>query len=287
LKRDISLRCIMINFKMLLSRNKIIEGIIFPLFIFGACSQPEKPDSYIARVNNSYLTEAEFIELADSQSVSEKSRAMVIKNWVRQEILLQEAVKKGITETTEFKRTVENSRRQLAASLLLQGIAASSQPVVTTEELENYYKENQTSFRNPFNAYYFNRINFSNRDVAVMFRSELMMNGWTVTLNKFSEDPSLVKFENEVLVSEQDIYPVRLLRLLEGLYPLEISIVIPDDRGYYTVVQLLDKYPAQAIPPYEAVKSEVERRYKAALTELALENYINDLYSLSEIEIIK
>jgi len=272
---------------MLLSRNKIIEGIIFPLFIFGACSQPEKPDSYIARVNNSYLTEAEFIELADSQSVSEKSRAMVIKNWVRQEILLQEAVKKGITETTEFKRTVENSRRQLAASLLLQGIAASSQPVVTTEELENYYKENQTSFRNPFNAYYFNRINFSNRDVAVMFRTELMMNGWTVTLNKFSEDPSLVKFENEVLVSEQDIYPVRLLRLLEGLYPLEISIVIPDDRGYYTVVQLLDKYPAQAIPPYEAVKSEVERRYKAALTELALENYINDLYSLSEIEIIK
>jgi len=277
----------MINFKMLLSRNKIIEGIIFPLFIFGACSQPEKPDSYIARVNNSYLNEAEFIELADSQSVSEKSRAMVIKNWVRQEILLQEAVKKGITETTEFKRTVENSRRQLAASLLLQGIAASSQPVVTTEELENYYKENQSSFRNPFNAYYFNRINFSNRDVAVMFRSELMMNGWTVTLNKFSEDPSLVKFENEVLVSEQDIYPVRLLRLLEGLYPLEISIVIPDDRGYYTVVQLLDKYPAQAIPPYEAVKSEVERRYKAALTELALENYINDLYSLSEIEIIK
>jgi hypothetical protein len=161
---------------MLLSRNKIIEGIIFPLFIFGACSQPEKPDSYIARVNNSYLTEAEFIELADSQSVSEKSRAMVIKNWVRQEILLQEAVKKGITETTEFKRTVENSKRQLAASLLLQDIAASSQPVVTNDELKNYYEENKTSFRIPFNAYYFNRINFSNRDVAVMFRTELMMN---------------------------------------------------------------------------------------------------------------
>lgn len=277
----------MINLKMHLSRNKLIEGMIFPLFIFGACSQPEKPDSYVARVNNSYLTEAEFIELADSQSVSEKSRAMVIKNWIRQEILLQEAVKKGITETNEFKRTVENSKRQLAASLVLQGIAASSQPVVTTEELENYYKENQTSFRIPFNAYYLNRINFSDPETAVMFRTELMKIGWTEALNKFSGEPTLVKFENEVLVSEQDIYPVRLLRLLEGLYPLEISIVIPDDRGYYTVVQLLDKYPAQTIPPYEAVKSEVERRYKAALTELALENYINDLYSLSEIEIIK
>ncbi len=164
---------------MLLSRNKIIEGIIFPLFIFGACSQPEKPESYIARVNNTYLTEAEFSELVDSQSVSEKSRTLVIKNWVRQEILLQEAIKQGITESKEFRRTVENSKRQLAASLVLQNFAASSQLVVTNEELENYYKENQTSFRIPFNAYYLNRINFSDRETAVMFRTELMMNGWT------------------------------------------------------------------------------------------------------------
>ena len=277
----------MINLKMLLSRNRIIEGIIFPLFIFGACSQPEKPDSYVARVNNSYLTEAEFSELVDSQSVSEKSRSLIIKNWVRQEILLQEAVKKGITESDEFRRTVENSKRQLAASLLLQDFAASSLTVVTKEELENYFKENQTSFRIPFNAYYLNRINFSNSETAVMFRTELIMDGWTKSVKKFSKDSSLVNFESELLVSEQDVYPARLLRILEGLYPLEISIVIPDERGYYTVVQLLDKYPAQSIPPFEAVKSEVDRRYKAALTELALENYINDLYSLSEIEINK
>jgi len=272
---------------MHLSRNKIIEGILFPLFIFSACSQPEKPESYIARVNNSYLTETEFSELVDSQSVSEKSRALVVKNWVRQEILLQEAIKKGITESKEFKRTVENSKRQLAASLVLQNFAASSQLVATNKELENYYKENQTSFRIPFNAFFINRINFSDREAAVMFRTELIMNGWIEALNKFSKDSSLINFESGVLISEQDIYPVMLLRILEGLYPLEISIVIPDERGYYTVVQFLDKYLAQSIPPFESVKTEVERRYKAALTELALENYINDLYSLSEIEINK
>jgi len=277
----------MINLKMLLSRNRIIEGIIFPLFIFSACSETEKPDSYIARVNNSYLTEVEFAEMIDSQFVSEKSKATLIKNWVKQEILYQEAVKQGMTDTKNYKRSIEDTKRQLAASMVLQNFAASSQPVVTQEELKNYYNENKTSFRIPFNAYYLNRINFSDRETAVMFRTELMTNGWTEAVNKFSSDLSLVKLESEVLISEQDIYPVRLLRILEGLYPLEISIVIPDERGYYTVVQLLDKYSAQAIPPFEAVKSEVERRYKAALTELALENYINDLYSLNEIEIKK
>jgi len=275
------------NFKMLLSRNSIIEGIIFPLFFFSACNQQEKPDSYIARVNNSYLTEAEFIGLVDSQSVSEKSRSLFIKNWVRQEVLLQEAVKRGITETSEFKRTIENSRRQLAASLVLQDIASSSEPVVSVEELENYYDENKTSFRIPFNAYYLNRINFSDREAAVEFRTELMMYGWTEAISKFANDLSLVGSESSVLISEQNVYPVKLLRILEGLYPLEISIVIADERGYYTVVQLLDKYPTQAIPPFEAVKTEVKRRYKAALTELALENYINELYSQSEIEINK
>ncbi|MBE0571765.1 MAG: peptidyl-prolyl cis-trans isomerase [Ignavibacteriaceae bacterium] len=277
----------MIIFKMLLSRNRIIEGIIFPLFFFGACTQPEKPDSYVARVNNSYLTETEFNELVDSQTASEKTKTLVIKNWVKQEILLQEAIKKGITESKEFKRTVENSRRQLASSLVLQDFATSSQPVVTNEELLNYYNENKSSFRIPFSAFYLNRINFSDREAAVMFRTELMINGWKGALNKFSNDLSLVNSESSVLISEQNIYPIRLLRILEGLYPLEISIVIPDERGYYTVVQLLEKYSAQSIPPFEAVKVEVERRYKAALTELALENYINDLYSLSEIEINK
>lgn len=277
----------MINLKMLLSKISLIEGIIFPLFILSACSEPQKPDSYIARVNDSYLTEAEFTGLIDSQFVSEKSRAIVIRNWVRREILFQEAVKQGLTETKEFISTVENTKIQLAAALVLEKFASTSQSLFTIEELKNYYKENQTSFRLPYNAYYLNRINFSNRETAVMFRTELIQNDWADASNKFSKDLSLVNISNEILIPEQDVYPVSLLRILEGLYPLEISIVIPDDRGYYTVVQLLDKYAAQSIPPFEAVKTEVESRYKSALTELALENYINDLYSLSEIEINK
>ncbi len=270
---------------MLLNRIRIVEGIIFPLLFFSACSEQEKPDSYIARVNQSYLTEADLSELDDSISVSVKSRSALIKNWVKQEILFQEAVKLGITETKEFNRTIENTRRELAAALLLEKFSVSSQIVTSEDELENYYNENRSSFRLPFNSFFLSRINFSDRETAVMFRTELIQNGWSNAVEKFSQDTTLINVSSNVLISEQDIYPVRLLGILEGLYPLEFSIVIPDDRGYYTVVQLLDKYQAQSIPPYEAVKTEVKRRYKSALTELAVENYINDLYSTNEIEI--
>lgn len=277
----------MINLKTLLSRNNLIEGILFPLFILSACSEPEKPISYIARVNDSYLTESDLAELTDSLSVSEKSKSSIIKNWVKQEILYQEAIKQGFTETKEFKRTIENTKRQLASAMVLDQFSASSKPVYSDKDLENFFKETQTSFRLPFNSYYFNRIDFSDKETAVKFRTELILNGWDQALNKFAKDTCIVNISNGSLIAEQDIYPVRLLRILEGLYPLEISIVIPDERGYYSVVQLLDKYSAQAIPPFEAVKQEVENRYKSALTELALENYINDLYSKNEVEIKK
>lgn len=270
---------------MLLSRKRIIEGILFPLIFLYACNEPQKPDSYVARVNDSYLTEDKLSEIIDSQFVSGRSRASIIKKWVKQELLYQEAIKQGVTETKKFKNTIENSKRQLAAALILENFSNTLKPVFTKEELLEYYTENQTSFRLPFNSYFLNRISFSNQDAAVQFRTELISNGWKEATSKFSKEETLVNVTSEVLIPEQDIYPVKVLRVLEGLYPLEISIVISDDEGYYTVVQLLDKYFAQSIPPFETIKSEVEKRYLSALTELAVENYIKDLFSNNEIEI--
>lgn len=275
----------MINLKMLLNRKQIIEGIIFPLFLFYACSEAQKPVSYVARVNGSYLTEDDVSDLIDSQFVSEKSRSSVIKNWVRQEVLYQEAVKQGITETKSFKKNIENAKRQLAAAILLEKFSSSSEPVYTNEDLVNYYNENQTSFRLPFNSYFLNRINFSDKNTAVQFRTEVISSDWKQAADKFTNDKTLLNIQSGILLPEQDIYPTKLLRILEGLYPLEISIVISDDRGYYTVVQLLNKYAAQTIPPFEAVKSEVEKRYRSALAELDIEDYINDLFTKNEIEI--
>ena len=275
----------MISLKMRLSRIQIIEGIIFPLFLLYACNEPQKPASYVARVNGSYLTEEDVSQLIDSQFVSEKSRTSIIKNWVRQEVLYQEAVKEGITKTKSFQKSIESAKRELAAAILLEKFSSSSKPVYTNENLENYYNENQTSFKLPFSSYFLNRINFSNENTAVQFRTEVISSGWKQAEDKFARDTTILNIANGILLSEQDIYPAKLLRILEGLYPLEISIVISDDRGYYTVVQLLDKYSAQTIPPFEAVKTEVRRRYLSEQAELNTEDYINDLFTKNEIEI--
>ena len=138
----------MISLKMRLSRIQIIEGIIFPLFLLYACNEPQKPASYVARVNGSYLTEEDVSQLIDSQFVSEKSRTSLIKNWVRQEVLYQEAVKEGITKTKSFQKSIESAKRELAAAILLEKFSSSSKPVYTNENLENYYNENHDNYNN-------------------------------------------------------------------------------------------------------------------------------------------
>ena len=272
---------------MHLSRKQIIEGIIFPLFLFYSCSESNKPNAYVARVNDSYLTEEELSEMIDSNYVSDKSRNSVIKNWVKQEVLYQQAVKQGITEQKDFKDIIDRTRRELAAATVLENFTGNSEPVYSGEDLKYYYDENKSSFRLPFNSYFINRISFTNENTAVQFRTDVISGNWNDAAKRFAQDTSLVEVSNDALLPEHDIYPQKLLRVLEGLYPLEISIVISDDRGYYTVVQLIDKYIAQSIPPFKAVKKEVTKRYISALTELALEDYIIDLYNQNEIEIKK
>jgi len=278
---------IMTNLKMLSKPTRIIEIILLSLSILFACSESKKPENYIAKVDDSYLTESGFEELIDSQFVSEKNKSVVIKSWVRQEVLYQEAVRTGLTDSKEFKQIIENTKKQLAAAMVLEKYAATVDQQFTKNELEDFFEENESSFKLPFNAFYLNRVNFSDREAAVNFRSNVILNGWNAAIDSIDIDTTVISLESKKLISEQDMQPARLQRILDGLYPLEISIVIPDERGYYSVVQLIDKYSTGQVPAFDAVITEVESRYKSTLTELAIENYIEDLYSKSEIEINK
>ncbi len=270
---------------MHLHKEILIKGILIPLIFLYACNEQKKPDSYIARVNDSYLTEEKLSELIDSQFVSGSYRTAIIRSWIKQEVLFSEALKQGILEEKNFKSTIEKSRRQLASVIILENFAKTLVPEITDENLKYYFEENKSSFKLAFDSYLLNRISFSVNETAVQFRTELISAGWDSAFSKFSKDTSLIDVSSSIFLAEQDIYPVKVLRVLEGLYPLEISIVIPDDKGYYSVVQLIEKYSAHSVPPFEAIKKEVERRYILASNESAIENYIDELYNKNEIEI--
>ncbi len=275
----------MIFLTKLLNRVPIIEGIIISLFFFNACVDSTAPDNYVARVNNSFLTEEELSELADTSSSSKAQVKQIISSWVHNELLYQQAENQGIINEKEYKSIIENSKKRLAGALLLKKISSDNTINILPEELKKYFDKNKNSFAFSSDHFLLNRIKFSDYIKAVQFRTEMISNGWERALMKFKSDSSITKSWSSVLFSEYEIYPKHILRVIEGLYPLEISIVISDEPGYYSVIEVLNRFERGSIPPFDVVRPLVAERLTAELEKLAIESYIEDLYEKNEIEI--
>jgi hypothetical protein len=273
------------NWKKHLRTIKIILTALLIAVLFAGCQESSDKTDYVARVNNSYLSGSDLLEILDSANVNDNYKAEVIRNWILKEILYQEAVNEGIIDEKDFKSILEKSKKELAGTFLLKEFSSKTNLNYQPQEVEQYFRHNKKEFRFGSNSFKLNIATFSNQNNAVQFRSRLLSSGWDEALNRYSNDSTLLSLANGVILSEQDIYPQKLARIVNGLHPLEISIVISDDAGYHTVAQVLNKFKKGTIPLFDAIKESVEKRFIANKKKLLIDNYINELYSKSDIEI--
>lgn len=269
-----------------LSRLNKISLMLIAASILTGCGKEQPKTEYVARVNDAYLTKTELASLIDTTMVSTLHKSEVIRNWVNREILFQKAMNEGILHKDDYIKLVKNSGKELAGVLLLDSYISSVTINYEQRDLINYFDENSNDFKLTDNSYLLNIIHFSNEDRAVEFRSLVLDSDWQKAMNIFYEDTAIINDENEVLLKEQDVSSIKVLRVVKRLHPLEISIVISEREGYYTVVQVLKNYLKGSVPSYNVIKQDVEKRYLAEKRKELLENYIKDLYSNYEIEVI-
>ena len=275
----------MMNWKKHLKRiNKVLTTLLTVVLIAGCQESSDKTD-YVARVNDSYLSGSDLLGILDSANVDDNFKAEVIRKWILKELLYQEAISEGILNERDFKRILEKSKKELAGSLLLKNFSSNVTLDYQPQEVEEYYNHSKWEFSFGNNAFKLNIATFSNQNNAVQFRSLLLISGWDEALTQYSQDSTLLTFSSGIILSEQDIYPQQLARIVNGLHPLEISIVISDDAGYHTVAQVLNNFKKGTIPPFDIIKESVEERFIANKKKQLLDNYIDELYSKSDIEI--
>ena len=276
----------MMNLIRHLSRLNKISLMFIAASILTGCGKEQPKTEYVARVNDAYLTKIELASLIDTTMVNTLHKSEVIRNWVNREILFQEAKNEGILQQDDYKGLINNSGKELAGVLLLESYISSVTINFEQRDLINYFEENSNDFKIPDISYLLNIIHFSNEDRAVEFRSLVLDSDWQKAMNIFYGESEIINNENKVLLKEQDVSSIKVLRVVKRLHPLEISIVISEREGYYTVVQVLEKYLIGSLPSYDVIKQDVEKRYLAEKRKELLENYIKDLYSQNEIEVI-
>ncbi len=266
-------------------KTNYIIAFFCALTIISGCSKEKGKKNFIARVNNKYLTQEDFASLANSENEKNFYREEIIRNWINQEVLFQEAEKKGILKDDNFNAILQNEKRELAVSFLIRKYYDSNKPKYEQKDIEDYYNKHQSEFQLFYDSYYINLIDFNNEEDAIKFRSLLLESDWNKALNIFKSDSSILKVRTAVLLNESQIYPIALQRIVSDLNPQEVSIVINSQPGHYAVVQELQKFSKGTILPFDVSKDEAEKRLISQLKDDNLKSYIKDLYSNNDIEI--
>jgi hypothetical protein len=266
----------------------ITNIILFSVILATAgCSKENSKKDFIARVNETYLTREDFASLVDTTNLNPEQKDRIIKEWVYNEILFQQAVKDGITDEDEFKKILSNSKKQLASAMLLENYSLDQELNINDEELFGYYDKNKNYFISTSNAFLLNRVYFTDEEKAIRFRNNAINSDWANAVNIFSEDSSINKSYTFALIDEYSIYPNQLNKIIIDLYPQEISIVITEKPGYYSIVQMIKKISKNSILPFELIKSDVKKKLLAEKKNQIIKDYLKELYSQNEIEIKK
>lgn len=274
----------MMNFPKYLKTISVFFLIISIWFNFEACKKEVPNNKYVAKVNDSYLTEHELDSIYNVHS-GIQYKDEIIRNWINRELLFQEAKKQGILSNKNFNRIMDDSKKELAASFLIKNYVSKEKIVIKPAELEKYYNNNPDEFKLLYDSYLMNVIVFNNEDDALKFRSEALGKNWEDAYQDIKNDTSVYSEKSSELLFEYKVQPISVLRVVKELFPSEISIVLHTNEGKFTVVQLIQKFDKGAVPPFDLIKNEVESMYLIQKKELAVKNYIKELYSKNDIEV--
>lgn len=272
------------SFKKLLNRNNLSVIFLTAVFLI-SCGEEKPEEAYLARVNNSYLSEKEFAKLSNSSAYKGKFREEIIRQWIDKELLYQEAQSEGILDEDEFKMIIENSRKELAASFLIKNIVDDASIKFETENLEVFYENNKHLFTSRQKTFLINSVEFESEDQSVQFRTAAVESDWSKAMNAFSGNSAILVSNFKSLYSETDFFSAQLSRLINGLSQNEISIVFENENHHSEVIQLLQKYEPGDLMPFEVVQKDVEEEFLADKREEIIRTYLKDLYSNNEIEI--
>ncbi|NOX18355.1 MAG: peptidyl-prolyl cis-trans isomerase [Chlorobi bacterium] len=268
--------------------NKNRAIFLFPLLlmVFG-CGEKNEEHAFIARVNNEFLDSTEVENELSSLKNKSQFKDEFIRDWVKREVLFLEAKKSGLLGGDEYKKIIADSKKELAASLLLKNVSAKFTIKADESDLREFYDLHKQEFRIPADAFIMNRVTFRDKERAIKFRTTVLDSGWHKAVAMFTADSTVIKIETEKFIYYYEVYPVTLIRYMKYLDPSETSVVFESEPSMFSIVQVKNKFKKGDIPPFEKIRNEVKNKYVMIARTDSLENYIEDLMPHYNIEIKK
>lgn len=239
-------------------------GPLFALLMAG-CGKERTGSGFVARVNQSYLTKEEIEKAHDSLASTRTMMRAYVDTWVTNEVLYQEAQRRGFGNSEELQHQLEETRKRLAISALLEAEVYNEQPEqVGEEEIAATLKTRGGEFLLREDLVQVSFALFSDRDAANGFRTMILRgSSWNDAVLQMHEDSlfkrQILQVADHEYFTKSTLYPEELWKLSRNLPKEEVSFVVKTDFGYYVLIVHNTKKQGE-LPDLAYVHNEILER---------------------------
>ncbi len=252
-------------------------------------SGAEDPDTVVARVNQSTLTvdelEAE-LESAALPAATLQMRRDWVSDWVRTELLYQEALRRDYDGDGETVRELEKMRRDHLANVVLEHIVADSSVAVTDAEVEDYYEANRQEFVYLEPELRLSVIVLPDETTARQVRNQLSRRQGTFEelARTRSIHPSSADGGDLGYFKRTDISDVAVQGIVFSLSVGQISRPVLSESGSF-IFRVAERREAGTLPPLDEVRGEIVNRMLRERRRELVKQFVDALRQSSDVEI--
>lgn len=231
--------------------------------VFAACGRDGGRGGYVARVNSAVLTEADIVHLRDSLGETGAASREYVNEWVVNELLYQEAERRGVIDEPAFREQLDATRKRLAVAALLQdavyGKLDSSS--VSDDSIAAVFARSSQAYALHEDVCWASYVLFRDREAANAFRGTVLRgSSWETTLadvqSRTTQPPQVIRFSTRQFFTRSTLYPEELWKLARSLSREDISFPLRTDDGY-VVLRAHQNFRQGDQPPLDYARAEV------------------------------
>ena len=245
-------------------RKFSIFSIVILLFIV-SCKKSEQQKPFVAKVGDAYLTAETIEQYVGSSFVSSDARAqMYVNKWIENELLYQQALKKGYADSDALEKQIVDIRKQLVIQSYLDKEIYTDKNPLSEVDLKNYYTRHLNELAMREDAVRINLAVFNDRQTANDFRSALLKGKKWFDANAIisadqRKSSAMQTNLTSTVYTSLTLYPPELWKVVQSLQKNDVSFPVKSGDLFY-VIQLLEKSPKGSVANYETVQDEVRSR---------------------------
>ncbi|MBN2281318.1 MAG: peptidyl-prolyl cis-trans isomerase [Candidatus Marinimicrobia bacterium] len=257
--------------------------ILISIFLLTGCHKKNKGYQYIARVDDSFLTQEELLEMIERKTTGgikeENFINSIITDWVKDEIIFQKAKKEHFDKDKNIKNKVEDYCRSLVIDEYLKNHFQST-VTISNKEIEDFYESNKESFLLEKDALKISHIFVEDYNDANIIKSTLQ----SINIKDKKELYKKYKFETRIIKKGEVVKDINT----ELFERSTLRIVGPVSSNYgFHIIEILEQFKNGEYLPLDAVRDDI---YEILMQQKNKSEYIvftDSIISIADFEIKK